>query len=190
MLALAVIGSERLSFIYEEKSLVNRLVLSVGILAIVYFLVMAYNHVGVARSKYGRNFNESRVNRGIPIIDDALAPEERPKNEFDGIRWEGPKAATIKEKIVHTWKLVEATKEDGWLEEWDAFRYYIDDTTNVQLNLYFKTSSDSTVVSGKLGKLDTRKESFDDYLNNEYPRYGWTELDKQEIDSIRYVWKI
>lgn len=104
--------------------------------------------------------------------------------------WHGPKNATQDNSIVHRSKRVIGTKEDGWLEDWDSFRRFIDDSTNYHLNLYFKIVGDSTVITGRLGIVDTRKESFDDYIDGEYQNDRWINLKRSEIDSLRNSWGI
>lgn len=73
----------------------------------------------------------------------------------------------------------------GW-RKGNALRFYIDDSTCFQLNLVSKIFDDSVIVTGRLGKVDTRKEGLD--LENKYPIYEWTELEKARLDSIRDTW--
>ena len=117
---------------------------------------------------------------------DYLKPANSPTNKHEGIRWETNKNPTINEQLIHRWKNVIANKSDGWLEERDALRFYIDDTICFQLNLVSKIFVDSVVITGRLGKVDTRKEGLD--LEGKYPRYEWTELNKAKLDSIRESW--
>jgi hypothetical protein len=156
--------------------------------ALVIFFGYKYlsDYLTTKNSEYGRLANARRQSMGIPAISDYLKPTDSPTDKYEGIRWETNKNPTLDERLIHRWKNVTANKTDGWLEERDALRFYIDDTTCFQLNLVSKIFDDSVVTTGQLGKVDTRKVGLD--LENKYPRYEWTELEKAKLDSIRDTW--
>jgi hypothetical protein len=145
-------------------------------------------YVRTRNSEYGRFSNERRQALGIPIIADYLKPKGSPKSKFDGLRWETSKNPTSKERLVHRWKTVEANKIDGWIEERDGLRLFIDDTTCFQLNLVSKIFEDSVEFSGKLGKVDLRRDGEIDVFKT-YPLYEYQELNLFQIDSIRKTWE-
>jgi len=64
----------------------------------------------------------------------------------------------------------------------DAFRYYINDTINHQLNLTSEIDKESTSISGQLGWVYTRT----DKLANT----PWQQLTQLQIDSVKGVWEI
>ncbi|MDH5609687.1 MAG: hypothetical protein OEY56_09405 [Cyclobacteriaceae bacterium] len=79
-------------------------------------------------SEYGQLANSRRQLMGIPVISDYLKPASTPTNKYQGIRWETNKNPTPNKRLIHRWKNVEANETDGWLEERDALRFYIDDS--------------------------------------------------------------
>ncbi len=159
-------------------------------MSLVFIILFGYKYLSdyltTKNSEYGRLANVRRQSIGIPILPDYLKPANPPTNKYEGIRWETKRNPTINERYIHKWKIVTANKTDGWLEEMDALRFYINDTTCFQLNLVSKISEDSVLITGKLGKVDTRDEGLD--LERKYPKYEWTELEKAKLDSVRETW--
>jgi hypothetical protein len=145
-------------------------------------------YVRIRNSEYGRIANEKRQSLGIPIIADYLKPIGAPKSKFDGLRWETSKNPSLEVRLIQRSKTVEANKNDGWIWESDAIRFYIDDSTCFQLNLHSKIIQNKVEFSGELGKVDTRNEDLD--LENRYPTYEWYKLDSIQLDSIKRAWKI
>lgn len=141
-------------------------------------------------SIYGPKLNRDRIEKGIPIITDDLEPENIHTNYLVGNWWNNNDTPTDKKKLIHAWKLVQALPETGWVEERDAFRYFMNDSTCYQINIFSLIQSDSVSFKYELGLVDLKHQTWDDYVANKKVKYDWRTIGRHQKDSVFKAWDI
>lgn len=136
--------------------------------------------------KYGKKYNANRANFKIPLLSDSVEPLRMFVDEDYGMIWINDNHETSdNKKLIHKIKIIEATKENGWISEKDVFLFYKNDSLNYNLEINSKN------VNGKVNfdsflrivKKKTNKNKVDTENNI-------MKLNISQLDSLRLEWGI
>jgi hypothetical protein len=136
--------------------------------------------------KYGKKYNTNRATFKIPLLTDDVEPLRMFVDEDYGMIWINDNNETSdKEKLTHKIKIIEASKENGWLSEKDVFLFHKNDSLNYNLEIKSKRENDKVNFESflKIVKKKNNKNKVDT-VNN------LMKLNKSQLDSLRLEWGI
>jgi hypothetical protein len=167
-----------------KKLTINNIIWTI-LLIIIGFEIYGYisDYFKLQDYKYGKKYNDFRLKHKIPLLTDKIEPLAMYADENYGMIWINDyDVINEKEKLIHTFKIIDASEDNGWMGEEDVFKYYIDKSSYYVLEIKSKIKNDSVLVNGII-KIVYKKEKTNS-KNNE------TILNTIQLDSIRKEWKI
>lgn len=136
--------------------------------------------------KYGKKYNANRATFKIPLLTDDVEPLRMFVDEDYGMIWINDDNETSdKEKLIHKIKIIEASKENGWISEEDVFLFYKNDSLNYKLEINSKTENDKVNFESFL-KIVKKKNN----INKVDTENHLIRLNISQLDSLRLEWGI
>lgn len=174
------------------KKITYKNIIWLFIIFIILFEIYSYfdEYVIIKNYQYGEKYNVFRQKNRIPIIDSEMEPFKMPVDNYWGMIWINENNTEKEKPLVHRIKIIDASKEGGWINESDNYLYFINDTTEYILKIESKKSIDKINFEYKLVKTDSRKKDFENYQVKEYKIYSEKKLNESEFDSIKNKWKL
>ena len=136
--------------------------------------------------KYGKKYNANRATFKIPLLTDDVEPLRMFVDEDYGMIWINDNNETSdKEKLTHKIKIIEASKEKGWLSEKDVFLFHKNDSLNYNLEIKSKKENDKVNFESFLKIV--KKKNNKNKVNTEN---NLIRLNISQLDSLRLEWDI
>ncbi|WP_396144093.1 hypothetical protein [Flavobacterium sp.] len=142
--------------------------------------------IKIKNYKYGKKYNANRASFKIPLLTDAIEPLRMYVDEDYGMIWINENNETSdKKKLIHKIKIIEASKENGWISEKDVFLFYKNESLNYNLEINSKIENGKVnfVSFLKIIKKKTNKNKVDTENNK-------MNLNISQLDSLRLEWGI
>lgn len=178
--------------IFQLANIMKKLTLNNILWLIVLILIglQLYDYVSdsikLKNYQYGKKYNINRANLKIPLLTDSVEPLRMFVDEDYGMIWINDNNETSdNEKLIHKIKIIEASKENGWISEKDVFLFYKNDSTNYSLEINSKIENGKVNFESflKIVKKKINKNKVDTEKN-------LMKLNISQLDSLRTEWGI